>query len=94
MSELNGQVSETRALNSQERELLLEFARAVAPGLVPFSMQPITNLMGGAGGMQLNVMTLSNLAFQAAGFMAMEYLQRCSGEKPTDGLNRVIPMRE
>lgn len=72
-------------LNEQERELLKEFVKGLAPALVPFTMMQKAGIAGDT--VQLNVAQMSHLAFTAAGFMVMEYRARCDGHKPTAGLN-------
>lgn len=81
----NGVKSPFRQMNEEESRLLQKFACAIAPGLVPFAMQPKQTLQG--VGNELNCRLLSSLSFMSAGVMLAEYQQRVSGNIPTHGVN-------
>lgn len=95
MGILNGYLPETstlkpaapfNALDEVESGMLMEFACAVAPGLVQFSMHQVPTLAGGLSNV-LSAGTLSSLSFQAAGVMLAEWKKRVAGEIPTHGVN-------
>jgi hypothetical protein len=82
---MSDRLSAFREMTDHEASLLHSFACAIAPALVPFSMQQKHTLQG--VGSELQCRILSSLTYQAAGVMMAEYLQRVSGNIPTHGVN-------
>lgn len=85
MSDLINGSERCEPISKEDQELLVRFAVAAIPALIPVSFIQNRGIAGDS--IQLNVPALSNLAFQAAGYMVAEFKQRVSGEKPTVGIN-------